>query len=336
MKSVLNKLFRCSIGFILILLGLFSAISSTYATIIPLIMSFEGITKSIMMWIFIIVQISVFFLAMIKNYIARETPQHYTLINRIANFLMLVSIFSTITFFGINRTTVLEHQKSIKDIYNIVPFLKVLPCYDWIIGITVNIIFIWSVCIILDVLAIKMPLIGFDIIMSIKEKRKIDTLTSKLIKIVTHRPIAWVNEKYNDLINQENLNQISSGQENEKVFVFESRSEEIEQENLIEDPQTKLIESAKTEEEDLKEPLFEKKIINLEHLKIVFDYIIENLSDENIAPGMGRIVKDTEVNSGEAKRIRNSLIKFGYLQPDLKQTIVLKKELNLNDFKGEG
>lgn len=109
MKNILNSIFRISIGLVLILLGICSAIFSTYATIIPISMSFKEVTKSIMIGIFIIVQVSVFFLAMTKNYIARETPQHYVLISRIANILLIVSIVSTITFFTLNKHSVIEH-----------------------------------------------------------------------------------------------------------------------------------------------------------------------------------------------------------------------------------
>lgn len=195
----MNKFIKFLIGMFLILLGIFSALFSTYATIIPISMSFKDYTKLIMIGIFVIIQISVFFLAMTKNYIARETPQHYILINRIANTLMFVSIVSTITFFSMNSQTVLEHKKSISELYRIIPGLKLLPFYDWILDISVNIIFIWSVCIILDVLAIKSPLIGFDIMFGIKYKRNYTTTLSMIFAILTHRPKIIIESKYKSL-----------------------------------------------------------------------------------------------------------------------------------------
>ena len=195
----MNKLIKFLIGMFLIFLGIFSALFSTYATIIPISMSFKNYTKLIMIGIFVIIQISVFFLAMTKNYIARETPQHYILINRIANSLMVVSIISTITFFSMNSQTVLEHQKSISELYRIIPGLKLLPFYNWILDISVNIIFIWSVCIILDVLAIKSPLIGFDIIFGIKYKRNYTTIFSMIFAILTHKPKILIESKYKSL-----------------------------------------------------------------------------------------------------------------------------------------
>lgn len=195
----MNKLIKFLIGIFLILLGIFSALFSTYATIIPISMSFKNYTKLIMIGIFIIIQISVFFIAMTKNYIARETPQHYILINRISNILMFVSIVSTITFFSMNSQTILEHEKSISELYRIIPGLKLLPFYDWILDISVNAIFIWSVCIILDVLAIKSPLIGFDVIFGIKYKRTYTTIFSMVFAILTHKPKTIIESKYKSL-----------------------------------------------------------------------------------------------------------------------------------------
>lgn len=197
---MLNKLFRGLIGLFLILLGLCSAIFSTYATIIPISLSFKDIAKIVIIGIFIIVQVSVFFLTMTKNYIAKETPQHYLLINRISNMLMLVSIVSTITFFNMSKHSIEGHKESIIDIYRIIPGLNILPFYNWIIDITINIVFIWSVCIILDVLAIKMPLIGFDIMMGIKEKRSYTTMLSMIIAILTHKPKTFIENKYSEIL----------------------------------------------------------------------------------------------------------------------------------------
>lgn len=195
----MNKLIKFLIGMFLILIGIFSALFSTYATIVPISMSFKNYTKLIMIGIFVIIQISVFFLAMTKNYIARETPQHYILINRIANILMFVSIVSTITFFSMNSQTVSEHEKSISELYRIIPGLKLLPFYNWILDISVNIIFIWSICIILDVLAIKSPLIGFDIMFGIKYKRNYTTIFSMIFAILTHKPKILIESKYKSL-----------------------------------------------------------------------------------------------------------------------------------------
>lgn len=195
----MNKLIKFLIGMFLILIGIFSALFSTYATIVPISMSFKNYTKLIMIGIFVIIQISVFFLAMTKNYIARETPQHYILINRITNILMFVSIVSTITFFSMNSQTVLDHEKSISELYRIIPGLKLLPFYNWILDISVNIIFIWSVCIILDVLAIKSPLIGFDIMFGIKYKRNYTTIFSMIFVILTHKPKILIESKYKSL-----------------------------------------------------------------------------------------------------------------------------------------
>lgn len=328
--KIVNKLFRFLIGCILIALGVCSAIFSTYATIIPITMSFRSVTQTIMIGIFIIVQISVFFLAMTKNYIAKETPQHYLLINRIANILLIVSIVSTITFFTINKHNVAGHKDSIIDLYKVIPFMERLPFYDWVLGITINFVFIWAICIILDLLAIKMPIIGFDVIMGIQEKQVYNTLISKLIAIVTYKPKMWIETKYNSL-GLESINQIS-GPEDEKfvVKVFDHNVDQFDN-TEIKEKETKLIESAKA---DPQEKLFEKKVLNLENLQKVFNFIIENMSGENVAPGMKRTSDNTDIEYSEIVRIWEELKKYGYLEPDKvnKRTLVLKEQLNLNDF----
>jgi hypothetical protein len=324
MKNILNSIFRISIGLVLILLGICSAIFSTYATIIPISMSFKEVTKSIMIGIFIIVQVSVFFLAMTKNYIARETPQHYVLISRIANILLIVSIVSTITFFTLNKHSVIEHQKSVVDLYKVVPFMDKLPFYDWVLGITVNFIFIWAICIILDLLAIKMPIIGFDVIMGIKEKQTVTTTLSKICAIIADKPKRWIDTRYNSL----GLEESNQESEKEKIFikVFEQQQEEVEQ---IEAKEVMQIEEPKEEK------LFEKKVLNLENIEKVFEYIINNLKPGNVSQGIKKIADNTNMSTSEVIRIREQLVKFGYLQSDKEkmQTLVIKEKLNLKDFE---
>ena len=156
----------------LILLGVACGIVSTYATINPIQKAFTGDVRYIMIGLFIIVQISVFFLAMMKHYIEREAPQHYLLVSRISNLLMVVSIVSTITFFNMNKHIVKEHSETIKEIFNVIPYAADLAFYNWMVNITTNIIFTWSVCVLLDVMAIKLPPVGFDLLAGIKNKRR--------------------------------------------------------------------------------------------------------------------------------------------------------------------
>lgn len=331
MKTILSKILRSSIGCFLIVLGLLSGVFSTYATIIPISLSFKGLTKSIMIGIFIIVQISVFFLAMTKNYIAKETPQHFLLINRIANMLMLVSIISTITFFNMSKSNIAGHKESIIDLYKIIPFLDVLPFYNWIISITVNVVFVWSVCIILDVLAIKMPLIGFDIMMGIKEKINHATTLSKIFTILSYKPKAWINDKYNSLGLEENCNQES---EDYVVKIFEQNADQSNI-NQIAHSKQKLLEDSTTDPEETEEKLFEKKVLNLENLKKVFEYIINNLKPNDMSQGIKKISDNTGFTVSEVTRIRKKLIEHDYLLTDGNETKVIKQELNLEDFEEE-
>jgi hypothetical protein len=183
----------------LIILGVACGIVSTYATINPIQKAFTGDVRYIMIGLFIIVQISVFFLAMMKHYIEKEAPQHYLLVSRISNLLMVVSIVSTITFFNMNKHIVEEHSESIKEIFNIIPYVTNLAFYDWMVNVTVNIIFTWSVCVLLDVMAIKLPPVGFDLLAGIKNKRRQHSFFGMLLAILMYKPKTIVETKYKEL-----------------------------------------------------------------------------------------------------------------------------------------
>jgi len=191
----------------LILLGIACCVVSTYATINPISMSFKGQVKYIMVALFVIVQISVFFLAMTKHHIEREAPQHYLLVSRISNLLMIVSIVSTITFFNMNKHIVNAHSESVKELFNIIPYVKNLAFYDWLVNVTTNMIFTWSVCVLLDVMAIKLPPVGFDLLASIKHKRRQHSLLGMILAILMYKPKTLIESKYKELYALQELTQ---------------------------------------------------------------------------------------------------------------------------------
>lgn len=201
----MKGLAKVFLGLFFTILGFMACLFSTYATIIPITMNFKGSKQLILVGIFIIIQITVFILAMTKNYIGKNTPQHYILVSRIVDFLMVVSIISTITFFSMDSKVTIEHSKSIAEIYRIVPFLNNFPCYKWILDMTTNIIFIWAICIILDMLSVKMPLIGFDLVFGFQHKTEHVTMFKMIFSIITYKPKMIIQHKYNMLTNSEHI-----------------------------------------------------------------------------------------------------------------------------------
>ena len=187
------------LAMILIMLGIACGVVSTYATINPIQKAFTGDVRYIMIGLFIIVQISVFFLAMMKHYIEKEAPQHYLLVSRISNLLMVVSIVSTITFFNMNKHIVKAHSDSVKEIFNIIPYVNNLAFYDWMVNVTTNLIFTWSVCVLLDVMAIKLPPVGFDLLAGIKNKRRQHSFIGMLAAIIIYKPKTLIESKYKEL-----------------------------------------------------------------------------------------------------------------------------------------
>jgi len=288
----MKKLFKIMVGLFLILLGIFSAVFSTYATLVPIVMSFTDYIRIIMIGIFVIIQISVFFLSMTKNYIAREAPQHYVLINRLANILMFVSIISTMTFFTNNAQTVLEHEKALSEIYRVIPGLKILPFYDWILDISVNVIFIWSVCIILDILAIKSPLIGFDIMFGIKEKHHQITITSMIFAILTYKPKLFIETKYNEL----GFN--------------------------LEEPK-KLGEKPKNQKPNLEKP----KLLLLENpnLKKFENYLSKLSVGDNLKSG--KIMEELKITRFEYRNLIPELVKRNLIEKKNDRTYIVKEKI---------
>lgn len=140
--------------------------------------------------------------------------------------------------------------------------------------------------------------------------------------------LEMMKNSFKNSFNQNNL------EEKEQIFV------KVYEESKPKKEEVKQIEEAKEDQQEEtredQEPLFEKKVLNLANLQKVFDYIQEN-RNENIAPGIKKISDDTEITIGEVGRIRKQLIKHGYLEPDKvnKQTIVVKENLDINDFSEE-
>lgn len=131
---------------------------------------------------------------------------------------------------------------------------------------------------------------------------------------------------FNKSLSQNNL------EEKEQIFVKVYEQPKHEKEEVKQIEEAKEVEEQE-EVEEVKEQLFTPKVLNLDNLQKVFDYIQENKTGD-IAPGIKKISDNTEIATGEVGRIRDALIKFGYLQPDNKQTIILKENLNLGDFEG--
>jgi group I intron endonuclease len=78
--------------------------------------------------------------------------------------------------------------------------------------------------------------------------------------------------------------------------------------------------------------LFTERPLSIKHIQKVFNYILETKTG-NISHGIRKISRGTKIIPGEAERIRNKLIELGYLKNDNRQTIILKENLNLKDFR---
>jgi hypothetical protein len=208
--------------------------------------------------------------------------------------------------------------------------LTVSIYYNWKFFNSPNIITL-LLCILLDISYIKFVGLAHDCkLLNFQEKNNYESgnlismfLFNKLFKL-RYKTIQEYSMNKNSLLRleqEENFGQDAAGPEDEKITVKVLEKDA----DRIADPQTKLIESAK-------EPLFEKKVLNLDNLEKVFNYIIETKTG-NVAQGIKKIAENTDLKIGEVTRIRDNLIKHGYLQPDKMQTLVVKESLNISDFE---
>lgn len=299
---------------ILILLGIACGIVSTYATINPIQKAFTGDVRYIMIGLFIIVQISVFFLAMMKHYIEREAPQHYLLVSRISNLLMIVSIVSTITFFNMNKHIVKAHSDSIKEIFNIIPYVNNLVFYDWMVNVTTNLIFTWSVCVLLDVMAIKLPPVGFDLLAGIKNKRRQHSLIGMLTAIIIYKPKTLIESKYKELYASSMQKPVDTKQVNTEL-----KQELVHEVNT----QQKLEQCVNTGEVNTKVKTVKTKRANLNIVQL--EHGVKSLEHK-----IKKYILD-EYKNGETINVKKLRDKFNLTA---RQWAGIRDEMNIFDTKG--
>ena len=98
-----------------------------------------------------------------------------------------------------NKHIVKAHSDSVKEIFNIILYVNNLAFYDWMVNVTTNLIFTWSVCVLLDVMAIKLPPVGFDLLAGIKNKKRQHSLIGMLAAIIIYKPKTLIESKYKEL-----------------------------------------------------------------------------------------------------------------------------------------
>ena len=134
------------------------------------------------------------------------------------------------------------------------------------VNITTNIIFTWSVCVLLDVMAIKLPPVGFDLLAGIKNKRRQHSLIGMLMAIIIYKPKTIIETRYKELYELKQLEQA------------EVKEVEPKQENeLIQEVNTPAEQEKKLKHVNSNVVKLEHGLKNLDHK--VKMYILENYKD---------------------------------------------------------
>lgn len=184
-------------------IGIYACYVSTGASLTVILKSFSGNTRVVLMNSVITIQVAMFFSNLSKNAVLKYRPQHYRFISRVGAMTFIVSVVSSIGFFvtsNIDAKTFKDNIYTVQQLYNLIPLFDILPFYNWIVKNTTNIIYIFLICVILDKISITFPLIGFDIMAGINftDKQKLEpSLIDKILVIIFHKPMKWINDKYN-------------------------------------------------------------------------------------------------------------------------------------------
>ena len=177
-----------------------------------------------------------------------------------------------------NKHIVKAHSDSVKEIFNIIPYVNNLAFYDWMVNVTTNLIFTWSVCVLLDVMAIKLPPVGFDLLAGIKNKRRQHSLIGMLTAIIIYKPKKLIENKYKELYD------LSRQEPNETKIVNTELKQELAQEvntkskqELVQKVNTEVNTKAKT----AKAKRVNSNVVKLEHgVKSLEHKIKKHILDE--------------------------------------------------------
>jgi hypothetical protein len=189
------------IAILLVILAIITAFISTRVTIIPIAMEFKGGAKSVVILMYSVLQITMFLIALVKFTIKKATPQHYIFIIRIQKLLFAISILGTMSFFNMSRAHIAENKNTVEQLFNIIPFIDKAPFYTWLVDNVVYFGYIGLICVLLDLVSLKLPTIAYDLAYGLKDEAIIDTFWSKLGYLLTYRVVNKVNTAYNEAKN---------------------------------------------------------------------------------------------------------------------------------------
>jgi hypothetical protein len=189
------------IAILLVILAIITAFISTKVTIIPISMEFKGGAKSVVILMYSVLQITMFLIALVKFTIKKATPQHYIFILRVQRLLFAISILGTMSFFNMSRAHIAENKNTVEQLFNIIPFVDKAPFYTWLVNNVVYFGYIGLICVLLDLVSLKLPTIAYDLAYGLKDEAVIDTFWSKLGFLLTYKVVNKVNTAYNEAKN---------------------------------------------------------------------------------------------------------------------------------------
>jgi len=188
-----NDSIRIGIGCMILILALASTVVSTYLSCVGLLqllnvlnISIEG-TKEFTITFVILLQAMVFFGSIAKGFIAKYCPQHYRFISNFTSIAFFISVLSTMTFFSQFDNT--DRLDAVTSIIDLIPLIQG-GLREWLIDFLTSMSLIYVGAVALDLMSMRFPGVGSDLIFKIATKKKInlneDSFISRIKNIICH------------------------------------------------------------------------------------------------------------------------------------------------------
>lgn len=196
LNNFASSAFRIIFAVLMLVIAIFATTVSTGLTIY----SFNRMTnnmqdKMIVGGFFVLMQLMVLLGGLSLTFIAKYCPQHYKFIKLFTKVAFVLSVLSTTTYFSILDIT--EREKVITELLKLFPFLFG-TFKTWLIEVLTNVTLVWLSCIMLDLMAMRFPAVGIDLLIKNNIVTKVDDIGffGKVFYIFTAGIQTRINTKY--------------------------------------------------------------------------------------------------------------------------------------------
>jgi hypothetical protein len=293
-------------SYVLFVLGILGLLASTSLSLFGGIDKYHNFSKYAFIIALVFIQVSIFVVSAYESVIINRFHQHYILVKTCQMLLLVTSIKFNYDFFK---------EKSV---------------------------FTFFMCVILDCITIKFITMSYDFRHLLTKESIIKS--NNILKM-------WIDNKMfgikSEIINQYELNNnLKIDVETIETYVIPEAKEEIKQiEAHVENEIAEDIEIEKLNFEKLNYETsidenqeqktnyqYNKKTLDIENIRKYHNYILGNLKDGNVIPGIKTTANKLGLTQGEAMRIYYKLRDKKYLETKNRTTKIKKKKFIESDF----